>query len=133
MSSPGAMSTYRIFWFGVAGCSAFAVDGLLLCLMVSLGYNPRFIRPISIGLAWTTSWLINRSKTFGEGLPPPSIGEAARYGSASLVGLSVNLGIFEALVSFVPSFEHLPVLALAVATGFSMTINYLMYSNHVFK
>lgn len=123
----------QLFWFGIAGFSAFSVDAIILTCLIYLGMDPRIARIFSIGLSWCSSWAINRTKTFRMGMQGVSIAEAAKYAGASLMALSVNMTIFVLLVTFFSLFRNLPVLALVLATACSMMINLVVYSRYVFR
>ncbi len=123
----------RILWFGIAGISGFIVDAGILTLLTTLGLDSRPARLASFACALVATWVVNRSTTFGDRTGPPGPAEFLRYASASLVAASINLAVFMLLVSFGSLFRAWPILALAVATGLSMCVNFWSYLKIVFK
>jgi putative flippase GtrA len=122
----------RVLWFGMAGGAGFIVDAGLLMLLIAAGAGPRFGRLVSFVAALVTTWLINRSRTFADRAGPPSLAEFGRYAAASSVAALLNLLVYMALVTWVEDFRQWPVLALAVATALSMSVNFLSYLSLVF-
>jgi putative flippase GtrA len=122
----------RLAWFGVAGLLGFAVDASVLSVAIWLGSGPRLGRLVSFLAALTATWLINRSRTFGDRAGPPSLLEFIRYATASSLAGLVNLGVYMALVSSAPFFRAWPILALAVSTAVAMLINFWSYLKVVF-
>ncbi|MDQ0393244.1 GtrA family protein [Labrys monachus] len=122
----------RILWFAVAGVAGFAADAGILTLLVRSGLDARPARLASFLAALTVTWLINRSQTFGDRAGAPALGEFLRYALASSIAGLINLGAFMLLVSASRFFAAWPVLAVAIATGLSMAINFWAYLKVVF-
>ena len=122
----------RIIWFGVAGLIGFVVDAGVLTLLVAAGLDSRIARLFSFACAVAVTWLINRSRAFGDRTGPPSLAEFMRYASASLLAALVNLGVFTVLVTLGGPFPGRPVLTAAVSTGLSMCVNFWSYNRIVF-
>ena len=122
----------RWLWFVVAGAIGFVVDAGLLWLLVISSVDPRPARLASFSAAVVVTWLINRSRTFEDRAGPPSLREFGRYLTASIAAAAVNLGIYMGLVSFVPAFAAMPVLAVAISTLASMGLNFWSYATVVF-
>jgi putative flippase GtrA len=123
----------RWLWFVVAGAVGFIVDAGILWLLVISGVDPRPARLASFSAAVVVTWLINRSRTFEDRAGAPSLREFGRYLTASIAAAAVNLGIYMGLVSFVPAFAALPVLAVAISTLASMSLNFWSYATIVFS
>jgi putative flippase GtrA len=123
----------RWLWFLVAGATGFVVDAGLLWLLVISGVDPRPARLASFAAAVLVTWLINRSRTFEDRAGPPSLREFGRYLTASIAAAALNLGIYMSLVSFVPAFTAMPVLAVAVSTLAGMGLNFWSYATVVFS
>jgi putative flippase GtrA len=123
----------RWLWFVVAGGVGFVVDAGVLWLLVISGADPRPARLASFAAAVIVTWLINRSRTFEDRVGPPSLREFGRYLTASIAAAAVNLGIYMGLVSFVPAFAAMPVLAVAISTLASMGLNFWSYATIVFS
>ena len=124
--------SWRLLWFAVAGGIGFIVDAGIVQAFFVAGADPRAARFVSVPAAIVATWLINRRHTFADRAGPPSLREFVRYLGASLVALSVNLALFIVLVTWVELFQRRPVLAVAVATAVSMSINFLSYFRLVF-
>jgi putative flippase GtrA len=122
----------RILWFGVAGLAGFAADACVLTLLTRAGLDVRLARLLSFSGALVVTWLINRSLTFGDRAGPPTLAEFLRYAAASSLAALINLAVFMGLVSFISQFAAWPILALALATGLSMTVNFTSYLKIVF-
>lgn len=122
----------RALWFALAGLAGFAADAIVLTVLARSGLDPRPARLVSFLGAVTVTWLINRSRTFRDRAGSPSVAEFLRYLSASGMAALVNLGVFMLLVSCSRFFAAWPVLAVAAATGASMTINFWAYLKIVF-
>jgi putative flippase GtrA len=122
----------RIGWFALAGIAGFAVDASVLTLLVHLGTGPYAARLVSFAFALVTTWLLNRSLAFGDRASRPSLAEFLQYAGASSFAALVNLGVYTVLVTQGAIFAANPVLAAALATGVSMSVNFLSYLKIVF-
>jgi putative flippase GtrA len=123
----------RVLWFAIAGGTGFLVDAGILSVLVWTGLDARPARLVSFAAALTTTWLVNRSMAFGDRAGPPTVAEFLRYAAASMAAAIVNLGLFMGLVTWGGPFAAWPVLALAIATAISMSLNFLSYLKVVFK
>jgi putative flippase GtrA len=122
----------RIAWFLVAGSTGFCVDAGVLTALIALGAGPRGGRLVSFLVAMVATWLINRSRTFGDRAGPPSFAEFGRYAVASSLAAAINLALYMGLVTLGGIFEQWPVLSLAAATAVSMCVNFWSYLRVVF-
>lgn len=122
----------RLFWFAMAGVAGFVVDAGVLKALIWLGLDARPARLVSFVAALTATWLVNRSRAFGDRTGPPTFAEFGRYAAASLAAGLINLAVFFGLVTLVPLFARWPVAALAVATLVSMSVNFWSYAKVVF-
>lgn len=123
----------RILKFGLAGIVGFVVDSSLVTGLVWTGLDPVVARCFSIAAAILATWLVNRSLAFADRAPgPPTVAEFLRYAGASFAALLVNFGLFWLLVRWQGIFAQWPVLAVALATGVSMCVNFLSYFKLVF-
>jgi putative flippase GtrA len=123
----------RARWFAVAGACGFVADAAVLQALVFAGMGPRAARVVSVPVAITVTWLINRRATFGDRAGPPTLAEFARYVTASAVGLCVNLAVYMGLVTLGGIFRQWPVLALALANVVSLGMNFSSYFAFVFR
>jgi putative flippase GtrA len=122
----------RLIWFAIAGGLGFVVDAGLLTLVVRLGLDPWSGRLVSFAAALTATWLVNRSRTFGDRAGRPSLREFGQYAAASMVAAAINLAVYMLLVTWGGPFRAWPVLAVAVATAVSMSVNFWSYMTIVF-
>lgn len=125
--------TGRAARFAVAGVVGFIVDAGVLAALVWLGGDPRIVRVVSIGLAMTATWYVNRRLAFADRVAAPTWMEYARYVGASLFGALVNYTVFAVLITFGDPFRSYPVLALTVATIVAMGVNFWSYFAFVFR
>lgn len=120
----------RFFRFAVTGGIGFAVDALVLAgLLEWTPLGPFTARLVSIGVALTATWLLNRAITFGASSRHPAV-EGARYGGVGLAAAAVNYAVYSALILLAP---WLPVIAaLAIASTVAMGLSFVGYSRLVF-
>jgi putative flippase GtrA len=116
--------------FMLVGGIGFAVDAaVLLLLLRATPLDPFSARLVSVALALSATWLLNRHITFGpstRGL----ITEGARYGGVGTATSLVNYGVYSALLLAIPAMP--PLAALCLASGAAMALSYLGYSRLVF-
>lgn len=124
---------HRLFWFAVAGVLGFAVNAGALKALVLAGLDPRLAQAPAILVALTSTWLVNRSRTFGDRAGRPTLAEFLRYAMASALSASVNYAVFCLLVSLGGPFAAMPVATLVPATLASMTVSFVVYSRLVFS
>jgi putative flippase GtrA len=120
----------KLVWFIAAGSAGFLVDAGSLTLLVqwtSLG--PFIARILSIALAVTTTWLINRHLTF-EKSPHSTAVEATRYGSVAFITALINYGLFSGMILIWPALW--PAIAAGMATIVTMFLSFFGYSKLVF-
>jgi putative flippase GtrA len=121
----------RLFWFVAAGGSGFLVDAGSLTLLVQLtSLSPFIARILSIALAVTTTWLINRRLTF-EKSPHSTAAEATRYGSVAFITALINYGLFSVIMLIWPALW--PAIAAGMATIVTMFLSFFGYSKLVFS
>jgi putative flippase GtrA len=122
----------RVLWFALAGLAGFAADAGILTVLARSGLDARPARLVSFIGAMVVTWLINRSRAFGDRTESPTATEFLRYASASSLAAALNLGLFMLMVSCSRFFAAWPVVAAAIATGMSMVINFWAYLKIVF-
>jgi putative flippase GtrA len=132
VSSPERSLMGRLSWFAMAGMAGFAVDAAVLTMLAHEGLNLLSARVLSFGCALVTTWLLNRSLAFSDRASLPSLIEFMQYAVASAFAGLVNLSIFAVLVMLGEPFAGNPVLAAALATAISMSINFWSYLKIVF-
>ena len=113
--------------FIVVGSIGFAVDGGVLTLLTAgYGLSPFAARCFSFPIALTVTWLLNRIWTFCGGADAPPMRQYAIYTLIQLAGLAVNFSVFTLLILWLPVFERWPLAALAIGSGLSMGVTYLL-------
>ncbi len=116
--------------FLIAGFSAFAVDALVLQLLIHAGLGPLVARPFAILTAMIVGWLINRTWTFP--MPGrPRLAEFARYAAVASISAVINYGIYAAILLARPA--TLPFVALVIATAISTIASYSGYRFFTFR
>lgn len=122
----------RLASFAVAGGSGFVVDATVLTLLMKLTpLGPYSARIFAIAAAMTTTFLINRTVTFGKS-GRHVVHEGARYGFVALIGAGLNYAIYSALLLAMPGVIT-PLMALVIAVGVVTVFSYLGYSRFVFN
>ncbi len=119
--------------FALAGTVGFGVDaGLLLVLNTLLGVDPALARIVSLVLAVSATFLINRRYTFAaEGGDAASIGrDYVRYWLVAGAMAFANYLVFVLIVVALPALP--PVLALCVASAVAMVFSYVGYERFAF-
>lgn len=121
----------RLVSFAFAGGAGFIVDLAVLRGLIELaGLGPFAARIPAIGAAMLTTWLINRTFTFGAS--GRTVGnEAARYVTVAIIGAVLNYLIYSAVLLATPDW-FLPEMATFVAVACVTVFSYLGYSRFVF-
>ncbi len=121
----------RILRFAAVGAGGFAVDAAVLLLLLRFTVLGPFVaRIIAITIAMVTTWLLNRTLTFGKS-GRSLAAEGARYGG---IGLSVSLAnymIYSGALLAMPGLP--PLAALVLASGLATVLSYVGYSLFVFR
>jgi len=120
----------RIASFGIVGALGFAIDALVLwILLAAFAPDPFLARLGSMAVALAATWLLNRSLTFGASDRPVAI-EGARYGGIGAASGLVNYLVYSAVLIVLPAIH--PLLALVAGSAAAMVFSYLGYSRLVF-
>lgn len=123
-----------ILRFGLVGAVGFAVDGGLLQLLVSLGdWGPIAARAVSFPAAVLATWWLNRSITFRGQDSGGLLASLARYLAVSLLGTSVNFGIYSGLVLSSDTMAAQPIVPFAIASAVALVFNYLGSKHFAFR
>ena len=124
----------RILQFLIVGAVGFIVDAGLVAVQVHmLGIGPYVSRGPSFLAAATVTWLLNRRHTF-KGLERHSVGTSyRRYVLAQVVGGLINLSVYVAAISRIAICAQYPEIAVAVAAGFGLMVNYTLARVFVFS
>lgn len=120
--------------FAAVGVVGFFVDaGVLMAARALLGMDLYTARALSYIAAATSTWAMNRTFTFKEHASAAWLKEWARFFAANLVGGGVNLGVYAALVKYVPLVYQHPVLGVAAGSLSGMCVNFVLSRVYVFR
>jgi len=121
----------KLIRFAIAGGVGFIVDAGLLALLLHITpLGPFIALLIAIAAAMFTTWMFNRTFTFGRS-PHSLAAEGFRYGSVGVTSALVNYGLYAALLLALPALQ--PLAAMVLATAASMIFSFFGYSRFVFR
>jgi putative flippase GtrA len=121
---------HRLSRFALVGGIGFIADAGALALLLRMSpLGPLAARVISIGLALTATWILNRTFTFQPSRRGLAL-EGARYGGVGIATSLLNYLVYSALLLAVPATS--PLAALAVASLVAMALSFLGYARLVF-
>ena len=98
--------------YGAVGASGFVVDVSCYYLLQLFGIDHRAARAISFWPAVSWNWALNRITTFGERERRPRARQWFEFVATSLIGFSLNWGIYVTLTSSSEFFDQYRILAL---------------------
>lgn len=120
--------------FAAVGVLGFFVDaGVLMAGRSVLGLDLYSGRALSYIAAVTSTWALNRAFTFKEYASSSKLVEWARFFAANTLGGTVNLGVYAALVNYVPVVHALPVLGVAAGSLSGLLVNFTLSRIYVFR
>lgn len=123
----------RLPGFAVVGAVGFLIDAsILTVLMNGFGLGPYAARAVSFSTAVTITWYLNRRWVFDRNTVPMSRREYSLYVLVQVVGATINLGVFVAVIQWVPSLAQVPVIPLAVGALAALLFNFGASSRFVF-
>jgi len=99
--------------------------GVLTILVRVTSMDPLHARLISMALAISVTWLINRRYAFARTRPIPGHLEYAAYFAIQLVGVGINYAVFALLLRTWPSLTATPVLPAAAGSATAMLVNFV--------
>ena len=123
----------RVLCFGLVGAGGFAIDVAGYLGLQWIGLEHRLARFLSFWPAVTWNWRLNRSLTFGERPPQPRVRQWGKFVASSLVGLSLNVGGYTVLTSYVDAFAHRRLLALLIGVLLGTLANFLLANLYVYR
>lgn len=121
--------------FVFSGGLAFLVDASMLALLHrAFGLNPFLARFIAIWAAMVVAWQSHRRLTFSVG-HGSSLKEFASYAAVAWTSAATNYAIYSAVLLVGRRMGHViePLLALVVASAFSMIVSYIGMRFGVFR
>ena len=123
----------RLLCFILVGTSGLVIDVAVYLGLQWIGLEHRLARFLSFWPAVTWNWRLNRSFTFGERHREPHVRQWGKFVAGSLVGLSVNVGGYTVLTSYVDAFAHRRLLALLFGVLLATLVNFLLANLYVYR
>jgi putative flippase GtrA len=126
----------EVLSFVSVGAIGFAIEALVLTMLVSQGVDVYLSRAVSFPLALTVTWYLNRKHTFDDGKNSRFVSlrsEYVGYFSIQVVGAFLNLAIFSLVVFAFPELKSIPILPLVVGAGVAMVFNYSASRYFIYK
>ncbi len=119
--------------FGVVGASGFIVDVSFYYFFQWLGIPHQVARGLSFWPAVSWNWALNRQVTFGERARRPRMRQWMEFVMASLVGFSINWGLYVLLTSNFAFFDEYRLIALITPIGVAAIFNFTLSSLFVYS
>ncbi len=117
--------------FVLVGGTGFVVDAAVLWLFLSFTpIGPLPARIVAIAVAMATTWMLNRTFTFGAS-KRTLVAEGFRYGFIGVVTSLINYGVYALLLIGAPLLS--PYAALVFASIAAMLFSFFGYSRYVFR
>ena len=123
----------RVLCFGLVGTSGFVIDLTCYLGLQWVGVEHRVARFLSFWPAVSWNWWLNRDVTFSERPRQPHARQWAAFVAGSLIGLSVNVGSYAVLTSFVDVFARHQLLAFFCGVGLGSVVNFLVANLYVYR
>ena len=123
----------RVLLFGLVGASGFVVDVVCYLALGWAGMEHRLARFVSFWPAVTWNWLGNRKVTFRGRPRQPRVRQWARFVTASLVGLTANVGSYTVLTSVFEVFDRHRLLAFLIGVGLGGFFNFVLSNLYVYR
>lgn len=119
--------------FGAVGASGFVIDVTFYYLFQLFGAPHQLARALSFWPAVSWNWALNRRTTFGERTKRPRGKQWFEFVVASLVGFSINWGLYVALTTHVPFFDSWRIIALLAGIGAASIFNFMLSTLFVYS
>ncbi|MBO6565729.1 MAG: glycosyltransferase family 2 protein [Pseudomonadales bacterium] len=123
----------EFFSYGLVGASGFIVDLVFYYLLQFLGAPHQIARALSFWPAVSWNWLLNRIATFGDRERRPHGKQWLEFVLASLLGFSINWGVYYVLTTYVSFFDQYRLVALVTGVGVASVFNFVMSSLYVYN
>jgi putative flippase GtrA len=120
--------------FAMIGGIGFIVDGGILTILNSI-YDVELLpaRIASFSAAVTTTWYLNRQRTFADRKDEAIVSEWGRYAAVNSVGSLLNMGIFFWLVARYQLLADWPLAPLGIAASVALIFNFFASKYVVFR
>ncbi len=119
--------------FGVVGASGFVIDVTFYYLFQLVGISHQVARALSFWPAVSWNWALNRRTTFGERERRPRGRQWVEFVLASLVGFSINWGVYVYLTTHSHFFDSYRILALLSGIVTASVFNFLTSTLFVYS
>ena len=123
----------RLAVFGLVGASGFVLDVAVYLGLQAIGIEHRAARFIAFWPAVTWNWLLNRRLTFEERTRQPRARQWTTFVASRLIGLTVNVGSYTVLTSFVDVFARHRLAALVCGVALGGGANFLIANGYVYR
>lgn len=120
--------------FAVIGGIGFVVDGGILTIMNTVyGIELLPARLVSFTAAVTTTWFLNRQRTFADNKSKKPVSEWSRYAAVNSIGSVLNMGIFFWLITQYEALARIPLVPLGIAASVALVFNFIASKYLVFR
>ncbi len=113
----------QIARFAVVGSAGFAIDGGLLYVLISKGFDPYLARCMSFPPAVTVTWFLNRVWTFSA-RTGGARRQYARYLAVQVAGAVGNYAVYALILFFIHRSAVGALLAFAAGSAAGLVINF---------
>lgn len=125
------MSQRTLPGFLVVGGIGFLVDAGVLQALLFAGLGVFSARAVSVLVALTATWFLNRHFVFRTSAHNRKQTEYVRHLVSQSFGALINFGVYGVLLLLVPTLN--PLLALAAGSAVALIVNYLMAKYWTFR
>ncbi len=120
--------------FALIGGIGFVVDGGILTVLNSVyGIELLPARIVSFSAAVTTTWFLNRQRTFADSKDTRVVSEWSRYAAVNSIGSVLNMGIFFWLIAQYEVLARIPLIPLGIAASVALVFNFIASKYIVFR
>ena len=120
--------------FIIVGGIGFVVDGGILTMLNSVyGIDLLPARIASFSAAVTTTWFLNRQRTFSDNKDKKIVSEWGRYAAVNSIGSILNMGIFFWLIDRYEPLARIPLVPLGIAASVALVFNFVASKYVVFR
>ena len=122
----------QMILFSIAGTIGFVVDTAVLYAALWAGADPYSGRLVSVTVAVTVTWYLNRRFTFAS-TDARLIRQWFRFVCVNISGLALNLAVYAVLISVSTAVADQPILGVAAGALAGMVSNFLLSRAMVFR
>jgi putative flippase GtrA len=100
--------------------------GILAVLVHKANWNPFLSRAVAMSIAIFCTWWLHRHWTFATGRVRPALPQSLLYVTIQIVSVSINFGLFSALVLTGALWRSYPIFAAAAGSLTAAAITYVL-------